>query len=479
MSTELGGTGVMTLGGRPGFRRISTGNPQADEILGGGFPANSINIIMGQPGVGKTIFAEQLVFHNVAGDRPVLYLTTLSEPLPKVVRYLQGFRFFDERRLVFDEAAPGPVVLYEEVGDALAAEGIGALVQRVKEAIKTISPKIIVIDSFKAVHDLATSPLQMRHMIYELAGLLTAYDTTAFLIGEYAEDALQHYPEFVVADAIVELVRYKLGMRDERYFRVLKLRGSGFREGMHAFRITEDGLQIYPRLVTPRSADLYDLEDERVTSGVPGLDGLLGGGVWRGSTTLVAGPVGSGKTTIGLQYALAGLAAGEPALYVHLQENPTQVARLLRGFGADEKQARAAGLHLLYASPVELPIDSIVVETFRLIERTGVRRVIVDSVGDLAKAATDPERLYDYVYAFSQHLAVRNITTFLTYESAGDGLLLSGQTRISSMSDNVLLLGIEVGPLTRRTIRVLKERASAHDQHVHELAIASDGLRVL
>ncbi len=475
----MSATDVITLAGRPGFRRISTGNPQADEILGGGFPANSINIIMGQPGVGKTIFAEQLVFHNVAGDRPVLYLTTLSEPLPKVVRYLPGFRFFDETRLVFDESAPGPVVMYEEVGDALASEGIGALVRRVKEAIKTVSPKIIVIDSFKAVHDLATTRLEMRHMIYELAGLLTAYDTTAFLIGEYAENALQEYPEFVVADAIVELVRYKLGMRDERYFRVLKLRGSGFREGLHAFRITENGLQIYPRLVTPHGAEQYVLEDRRIPTGVPGLDPLMGGGVWRGSTTLVAGPVGSGKTTIGLQFALAGIAQGEPALYVHLQENPTQVARLLRGFGADEAQLRSAGLHLMYASPVELPIDSIVVETFRLIERTGVRRVIVDSVGDLAKAATDPERLYDYVYAFSQHLAVRNITGLLTYESsAGDGGVLTGQTRISSMSDNVLLLGIEVGDQARRTLRVLKERASPHDQQVHELVIGSDGVRV-
>lgn len=474
-------TEVVALAGRPGFRRISTGNPQADEILGGGFPANSINIIMGQPGVGKTIFAEQLVFHNVAGDRPVLYLTTLSEPLPKVVRYLQAFRFFDETRLVFDESAPGPVVLYEEVGDALASEGIGALVRRVKEAIKTISPRIIVIDSFKAVHDLATTRLEMRHMIYELAGLLTAYDTTAFLIGEYAENALQEYPEFVVADAIVELVRYKLGMRDERYFRVLKLRGSGFREGLHAFRITENGLQIYPRLVTPGAAESYVLEDRRISTGVPGLDPLMGGGVWRGSTTLVAGPVGSGKTTIGLQFALAGIAADEPVLYVHLQENPTQIGRLLRGFGADEAQLRAGGLHLMYASPVELPIDSIVVETFRLIERTGVRRVIVDSAGDLAKAATDPERLYDYIYAFSQHLAVRNITGMLTYESStlGEDGVLTGQTRISSMSDNVLLLGIEVGAQTRRTLRVLKERASPHDQQVHELLIGTDGVRVL
>src|SRR5688572_14860328 len=128
--------------------RLSAGNPEADYILGGGFPANSINIIMGHPGSGKTIFAEQLIFHNAGDDRPILYFTTLSEPMAKVVRYLQGFRFFDEAKL-------GTEVVYEDIGPQLAKEGAGALIPALKEAIRSMSPKIIVIDSFKAVHDLA------------------------------------------------------------------------------------------------------------------------------------------------------------------------------------------------------------------------------------------------------------------------------------------------------------------------------------
>src|SRR5690606_4639112 len=292
--------------------RVSTGSAPADRILGGGFPVNSINMIMGEPGTGKTLFAQQLVFHNAGGDRPILYLTTLSEPLAKVVKYLQGFEFFDESKL---EGA----VVYDEVGDELAEEGIHALVPKVRERIKALSPKIIVIDSFKALHDIAPSIAEMRRVVHDLAGLLTAYETTTFLVGEYSEEQMAVLPEFVVADGIVELLRHESGMRDDRFFRVRKLRGSGYREGRHALRLTSGGVKIYRRLVTPRIAPDYSVVRERVSSGVTGLDAMIGGGIWRGTTTLLGGPTGSGKTTIGLQFVLDGVRQGEPGLYVHLE----------------------------------------------------------------------------------------------------------------------------------------------------------------
>src|SRR5690349_12073284 len=124
--------------------RISSGNRQADVVLGGGFPANSVNIIMGEPGTGKTLFAEQLLFANAGGERPVLYLTTLSEPLSKMVTYLQLLPFYDERQL-------GTTVLYEDIGGMLSTEGVSALVPWMRTAIQTIEPSLIVIDSFKAI----------------------------------------------------------------------------------------------------------------------------------------------------------------------------------------------------------------------------------------------------------------------------------------------------------------------------------------
>lgn len=262
--------------------RISTGNREADEILCGGFPKNSINIVMGLPGTGKTVFAQNLVFHNAGADRPILYLTTLSEPVAKVVRYLERFHFYDESKLATE-------VHYDDIGARLAEEGIRAILPVIEEAIRTLGPKIIVIDSFKALHDLAPSVLELRKMLFELTGTLTAYDTTVFLLGEYTNEHAQQMPEFAVADGIVQFMRNPTTTRDERFLRVLKLRGSPYLEGSHAFRIVSHGLEVFPRLVTPHLPEKYKIVEERISSGVPGLDKLLGGGLWQGSTTLVRG----------------------------------------------------------------------------------------------------------------------------------------------------------------------------------------------
>jgi circadian clock protein KaiC len=453
--------------------RMSSGNAEADHILGGGFPANSINIIMGHPGSGKTIFAEELIFHNAGDDRPILYLTTLSEPLAKVVRYLQGFKFFDETKL-------GTQVIYEDVGSQLALGGAQALIPLLQNAIKTLSPKIIVIDSFKAIHDLAPSIAERRRLVYDMTSLLTAYGTTAFLLGEYTEDDILIYPEFAVADGIVELSRQRLGNRDERYFRVFKVRGSGYLEGAHAFRITDAGLDIYPRLVSPRMPEGYEPASERISTGVAGLDQMLDGGLWRGTTTLLAGPSGAGKTTIGLQFALEGTRCGEPSLYMNFQENPTQLMRTIRGLGFDLEEAQANGLDLVYASPVELQIDSIIVDMFRRIQQGKVRRLVIDAVGDLASAATDPQRLHDYLYALVQHFAVSTITSVLNFETFGNTLSGGGtQNQMSYLSDNVLLLTVEGEERTRRMLRILKTRGSAHDTRVREVTISGSGVSVL
>jgi len=453
--------------------RMTSGNAEADYVLGGGFPLNSINIIMGHPGSGKTIFAEQLMFENAADDRPILYLTTLSEPLPKVIRYLQGFSFYDEDKF-------GSQVIYEDVGAQLAIDGPTALLPLLRDAILTRAPKIIVIDSFKAVHDLDQDGGSRRRMVYELTALLTAYGTTAFLLGEYTEDDILRYPEFAVADGIVEMSRRRLGNRDERYFRVYKLRGSRYLEGAHAFRITNHGLDIYPRLVSPAIPEGYEPASERVSIGIPGLDTMLDGGLWKGTTTLLAGPSGAGKTTIGLQFALEGARRGARSLYMNFQENPSQLSRTIRNLGADLDAEAEERLELVYASPVELQIDSIIGDMFRRIQENGVRRLVIDALGDLASAATDPQRLHDYLYALVQHFAARGITSILNVETTGNSIAGQAmQNAMSYLSDNVLLLTVEGEERTRRAIRILKTRGSAHDLRVREVEIRQTGLVVL
>jgi circadian clock protein KaiC len=456
-----------------GFPRIKTGNLQADEILGGGFPANSINIVMGQPGTGKTIFAEQLLFHNATGERPLLYVTTLSEPMSKVVSYVQRFSFFDPDRL-------GADIQYEDLGAALSERGPVALTDWLAEAIKTRSPKIVVIDSFRAIHDLAMSADDTRRFISNIAGLLSAYEVTAFLLGEYTQDDIRRYPEFAVADAIVELARQPRSTRDERYLRVLKLRGSAYREGQHAFRIASGGLELYPRLVAPRVPENYESLVERLPTGVPGLDGMVGGGFLAGTTTLIVGMTGSGKTTLALQFAVDGVRRGEQTMYVNFQENPAQLRRAISNLGADPDAVQEQGLHLLYASPVELQIDSIVVEIFDAIKTGTIRRLVIDAVGDLASAASDSQRLHDYLYSLIQHFAARGVTTVLTLES-GEGFtggVMSHDQRFSYMSDNLIYLAWSSDDVGRRTIRIVKMRGSAHDKDVRDFEIRAAGARI-
>ncbi|MES2641667.1 MAG: ATPase domain-containing protein [Myxococcota bacterium] len=453
--------------------RITSGNPRADEILGGGFPKNSINVIMGLPGTGKSLFAEQLVFSNASDDRPIVYLTTMSEPLAKVLTYLQRFSFYDDTKM-------GSQVIYDDIGPQLAKDGIRALLSAIAETILANSPKIIVIDSFKALHDLSPSMPELRRMLYELSGMLTAYDTTAFLLGEYRDEDAQTLPEFAVADGIVQMLRNPLSTRDERFLRVLKLRGSRYLEGLHGFKITSDGLEIYPRLVSPDLPEGFELQETRLNTGVDGLDALVGGGLWRGSMTMLAGPTGAGKSTIALQFALEGLRQGQRSLYVNFQENPTMVARSMRNLGVPIEEARARGLYLMYASPVELQIDSLIVTMFQRIAAEGIERVVIDAVGDLVVASSDPQRLHNYLYALTQQFAVRGVTSILTFESDGaaDQQTTPGG-RFSYMADNIVLLSneVKVGAMCR-TITVLKARGTEHDLRVRPLIISATGARV-
>jgi len=470
-----GSGGLVQVATNPPVKRLTTGNRELDEILDGGIPENSINIIMGEPGSGKTALAEEFAFANADDERrPVLYLTTLSEPLDKVIKYLQQFRFFDEDRM-------GSTILYEGLGDELVAHGVGALVPKLKDAIKTLSPKVIVIDSFKAIHDLSQSTQEMRLMLHDAAGLLAAYNTTVLLVGEYRHEDIATFPEFAVADGIIELARKALGSRDERYLRVFKLRGSDYRQGFHAFDITEEGLQVYPRLVSPVEAAFYKRDGSRATSGVPGLDPMLDGGIWTGSATLVAGPTGSGKTTLGIQFIVEGLRRGERCLLVNFQENPTQLAHQMEAIAGDLDAEARGRLELLYYSAVELSIDRIVVSIFQALRRGAIRRVVIDALGDLAIAASDATRMHDYLYALVQHFAVMGVTSLLTLET-DPPIMASDEShgRLSHMADNIVFL--EIRPedgIMGRSIRIAKARSVAHDLQARKLEITGAGLRVV
>jgi circadian clock protein KaiC len=232
--------------------------------------------------------------------------------------------------------------------------------------------------------------------------------------------------------------------------------------------------------VTPRVPEQYEALTTRLSTGVRGLDKLMGGGPFAGSTTLVVGSTGSGKTTLALQFALEGVEQGEKVLYINFQENPAQLRKAIANLGRDPDAAEQRGLVLLYASPVELQIDSIVQEIFDAIEDKGVRRLVIDALGDLSIAASDPQRLHDYLYALIQHFSVRGATTLMTLESS-EGFTATSKfldQRYSYMSDNLIHLGDGIQPAKRRDLRIVKMRGSAHQRAPREFEITRKGLRI-
>jgi circadian clock protein KaiC len=457
------------------MKRITTGDEPLDRILGGGIPANSLNIIMGNPGSGKTILAEKMAFANANAERPVLYLTTISEPMAKVLTYLQQLSFVDPSRI-------GTSVLYESLGEVVT-DYPERLVDTVQGLVQQHRPAILVIDSFKAIGDMMGDVRTWRRTLHRLAGLLTAYATTSFWVGEYSAEMIPLRPEFAVVDGVIELTRSADPGRAFRFLQVRKLRGSSFLDGFHTFEIRASGLDIYPRLVTPPVPPSYQPAAERLPTGIAGLDELIESGWLRGTSTLIAGPSGAGKTVLGLHYLRAGVAQGEPGLLVSFEENPTQLGRIVSNFGWPLEQLTGPDkLDHLYASPVELHIDTIIAEIFRRIDVNGVRRIVIDSVSDLEMTANDPRRLREYLYSLVQWFAVRNVTAMFTFSTST--LMLPSHTSAqildtSHLHDNIILLGMELGAESiRRTMRITKTRGSAHDGALRTIEITGQGIAV-
>jgi circadian clock protein KaiC len=447
--------------------RLLSGHPRLDAVLGGGLPVHGINVVIGLPGSGKTILAQQYVFANATPERPALYLSTVSEPLEKIIRYGQTLDFFSTE-------AVGSAVFYEDLGSILNDGGLDAVSERIGELMRERRPGMIVIDSFKALSAYADAT-GFRGFLHELAGRLSAFPVDSFWIGEYAGDAMADAPEFAVADSVIALATSRIGDRESRTLRVLKLRGSLSSSGAHAYRITSGGISVFPRLADPGEIDEYVLSDVRISSGIAALDELLAAGYWPGASTLCAGPAGSGKTLMGLHFIYNGARAGDPGIIATLQENPVQLERILGGFGWGLEEP---AVELMYRSPVDVYIDEWVYDLLDTVERVGARRVLIDSLSDLQFAAPDPIRFREYIYSLSQRLSRQGVSLFMTSELPD----LFHTTRLSEfgvshLSDNVVILQyVRDSATVRRALTVLKTRASHHQPQIREFTITPEGI---
>jgi len=448
--------------------RLCSGHAPLDSVLGGGLPANAISILMGPPGTGKTILAQQYAFRNASPERPAVYLSTVSEPLEKIVRFGQSLDFFDRD-------AVGRSVFYEDLGSAVSNDGLAAVGRQITAVLRERHPGLVVIDSFKALHAFAGSDGEFRRFLHELAGRLSAYPASALWVGEYNEAEAGTLAEFAVADAILSLVADKIGQREIRFLSVRKLRGSGFWSGQHAYRLSSAGLVLFPRLADPRSDEGYDLGSARMSSGIPALDEMLAHGYWPGAATLIAGPTGSGKTLMGLHFIVHGARHGEPGVIASLQENKTQLERIASGFGWSVSEPN---IEVMYRSPVDIYIDEWVHGLLEAVERTGSRRVLVDSLADLRLAAPDETRFREFVYSMVQRFSRQGVSVLMTFEIPD---LFHPQrfsdAAVSHLSDNVVLLNyVQEKDSIKRVMSVIKSRASYHEPDVRQFLIGPAGI---
>jgi circadian clock protein KaiC len=453
------------------MERIPTGTAGLDTVLSGGLIANSITLLVGPPGSGKTILAECCLFQNATESRCGLYLTTVSEPFDKILRYGQSLSFFDVARI-------GSAVFYDDLGDVLINEGLGAVSEKITALVKEHRPGVVVIDSFKALKAFAANEADFRRFLHDLAGRFTALAVSSLWVGEYDTEDVSASPEFAVADAVVMLGTKRAAERSARYLSVAKLRGSGFLSGDHIYRVTQDGLRVFPRLADPIDHDGYVVTFEgRVSTGVPALDDSLEDGYWPGSTTLIVGPSGVGKTLMGLQFLFAGAQKKEPGVLLTLQENRTQLARILDRFGwsIDDPHVR-----ILDRSPVDVYADELVYELLDAIEAVGARRIVVDSYTDLARVSPDRLRLNEFSYSLVQRCARRGVSLMFTYETVElFGISRISDYGISNISDNVVLLQhLPDGTEMKRAISILKSRGTAPTIGIREFTISPKGIEL-
>jgi circadian clock protein KaiC len=460
---------------RPPLERLTTGSPAFDRILGGGLPVRSVNVVAGEPGAGKTLFALQMLFHLARQGKKGIYFTTLSEPSLKLISYMQQFAFFD------DALIDGKVI-FADLGSVLRAKGIDATLEQITSRVEREEPAIIVIDSFKAVRDIIGDAAAVRTFAYDLAVQTAASGVTSLLVGEYTEAEIGSHSEFAIADGIIRFSNRRHELTTVREVEILKLRGADYAAGCHFLEIRPEGLTFFPRVRSPRDLPAAPIAPgDRVSTGIAGLDGLLDGGFPRASATIVQGGTGTGKTLLGLQFLLEGARRGEPGIHFTLEETPDQLRAISRGFGWDFPGLEARGLLALsYLSPVELSTDTFLDRVRRQVDEAGAKRVVLDSLTSLALGIPSDRRFKELVYSLTKHLRARGVTINMNVETAA--LLGTAELAgygISFAADNVIQLKyVEVGADLERGISVLKARGVRHAMHVRRLSFNPTGLEV-
>lgn len=450
--------------------RLKTGVPGLDEVLGGGFFEGGIYVVQGAPGTGKTILANHICHAEAARGGRSLYLTLLSEPHDRLLRYL------DE--LAFTDLSHVPDRIYYVSGYAELRDcGLEGICSLIRKELHREAVKLLLLDGLWVAQERVQQASEFREFVHELQGLAASTGCTMLFLTNGPTP--QFSPEQTMVDGIVELNRDVFGVRPARSLVVHKLRGTAFLEGRHFFRITSEGISLFPRLeATVVSPTTRLASSTQLSTGLAELDKMMRGGIPARSTTLLAGPSGSGKTTMGLTF-LGQSSDEEPGLLFGCYESPDELAQKARSIGLDTDRLLASGaLTFEWHRPFETNLDEMAYHLIGAAERTGARRIFVDGVGAFHLASIYPERLTAFFTALSIRLRQCGATLLCSAEARElfqpEDLVLA---EISPVAENMILLRFAHSERAlRRTLSIIKIRQSGFDENVAPFDITSQGI---
>ena len=454
---------IMNASEGPVIRNVATGIPGLDAVLGGGLCEYSFNMIAGAPGAGKTTLVQQILFANATPERPALYFTVLGEPTIKMIRYQRQFEFFDP-------ALVPSAVRFVNLTTEAASGDMEAVLQRIVAEVSQATPAFVAVDSFRTVVDEhrssgSSANVAMARFVQHLAQQLTSWEVTTFLLGEYAEEERRH-PVFTVADSILWLSEDADRNSTTRKLRAVKVRGRNPMPGLHTFRITNAGMQVFPR-IPEQQGERVAKSDKRLATGVPGLDEITGGGIPTGDVVLLTGPAGSGKTTFATQFVAQGLSEGESCVVAVFEEYPETYLARAKSHPVDfGKMIEAGKLAVTYLRPLDLSVDETLDEIRGAVKRVGATRVVIDSLSgfEVALAPSYREDFRESLYRLVGALTGTGITVLMTSEVIDPypGVRFTSE-RVSFITDDIFVQRyVEVDGHLETVLAIVKMRGSEH-----------------
>jgi circadian clock protein KaiC len=456
---------------------MPTGVPGLDDVLGGGLPEYSFNIIAGAPGSGKTTLGHQLVFANATPERPALYFSVLGESAIKMLRCQQQFSFFDLTKV-------DNCIRFINLSEVVLEHDLGAVLETILSEVEAANPAIVVVDSFRTVIRKAVgvnSELELQGFVQRLALHLTSWQATTFLIGEYGEGEMRDNPVFTVADGLFWLSQNVERNSIVRKLQIMKMRGQYTVPGLHTYRITADGLQVFPRNFGLSEGRAKNNPSRRLSTGNAELDKMTAGGIPRGDSILIAGASGTGKSLVATQFIAEGLRQGEAGLVLVFEERPSDYAGRAETFGLPLEAAVADGkLDILYLRPLDLSVDETMQEIFAAVKRIDAKRVVIDSLAgfEMALAPGFRQDFRESLYRMITAMAGIGVTILSTVEvpEVFTEFQFSSYA-ISFLTDDIIRLRyVEIDGELRRMLVVVKMRGGNHSKEIREYEITSEGI---